>query len=55
MRARDVPDEDEFPPRRPFAEPAAGDVREPAEDDELARDGAALCGAGCLQAPITRS
>ena len=55
MRVRDMPDEDEFPPRRPFGEPPNGGAPEPAEDDELALEAAALCGAGGGQAPIVRS
>ena len=55
MRVRDMPDEDEFPPRRPFGEPVAGGTPEPAEDNELALETAALSGAGCVQAPIARS
>jgi hypothetical protein len=55
MRVRDTHDEEEFPPRRPFGGPAGERVAEPVEDDELALPCAALAGAGCGQAPITRS
>jgi hypothetical protein len=55
MLARDTHDEEEFPPRRPFGEPAGEGATEPVEDDELAVPCALLCGAGVGQAPMTRS
>jgi hypothetical protein len=57
VRTPDPHDEEEFPPRRPFADPSGSRAPEPAEDDEpaLPPEPAPASVTGSGQAPIARS